>query len=107
MYRTGDLARRLEDGELEYLGRIDQQVKIRGFRIELGEIEAAIAQHPAVRQVAVIDREDSAGREAAGRLSRCAGRAEHACRATLRETLRQRLPDYMVPAQFVCSTRCR
>jgi non-ribosomal peptide synthetase component F len=63
MYRSGDLARRLDDGGLEYLGRIDGQVKIRGFRIELGEIEATIAEHPAVQQVAVVDREDSPGTE--------------------------------------------
>ncbi len=61
MYRSGDLARRHDNGELEYLGRIDQQVKIRGFRIELGEIETTIAQHPAISQVAVIDREDTPG----------------------------------------------
>src|ERR1019366_8678538 len=59
LYRTGDLARRLPGGELEYLGRIDLQVKIRGFRIELGEIESAIAEHPKVREVVVIAREDT------------------------------------------------
>ncbi|HJU40182.1 MAG TPA: condensation domain-containing protein, partial [Tahibacter sp.] len=100
MYRSGDLARRLESGELEYLGRIDQQVKIRGFRIELGEIEAVIAHNPRVRQIAVIDREDVPGEK---RLVAylVAETAQEPLLAELREVLRQRLPDYMTPAQFV------
>ncbi|MEG4026392.1 amino acid adenylation domain-containing protein [Microcoleus sp. S13C4] len=61
LYKTGDLARYLPDGNIEFLGRIDNQVKIRGFRIELGEIEAVLAKHPNVRSVTVIDREDTPG----------------------------------------------
>ncbi|HEX2271266.1 MAG TPA: amino acid adenylation domain-containing protein, partial [Pyrinomonadaceae bacterium] len=61
LYRTGDLARWIGRGELEYLGRSDQQVKIRGFRIELGEIEAVLRQHPALRDVLVVAREDEPG----------------------------------------------
>jgi len=61
LYKTGDLARYLPDGNIEYIGRIDNQVKIRGFRIELGEIEAVLAKHPNVREVAVIDREETPG----------------------------------------------
>jgi acyl carrier protein len=99
MYRSGDLARRLEGGEIEYLGRIDQQVKIRGFRIELGEIEAAIAQHPAVRQVAVIAREDTPGEKNLVAYL-VAGTPPVTLIADLREALRARLPEYMVPAHF-------
>ena len=68
LYRTGDLVRWLPSGELEFLGRTDRQVKVRGFRVELGEIEAALAKHPAVREVAVLAREDQPGRPAAGGL---------------------------------------
>ncbi|MEG4345119.1 amino acid adenylation domain-containing protein [Microcoleus sp. A003_D6] len=61
LYKTGDLARYLPDGNLEFVGRIDNQVKIRGFRIELGEIESVLNQHPSVRESVVIDREDMPG----------------------------------------------
>jgi amino acid adenylation domain-containing protein len=100
VYRSGDLARRLDDDELECLGRIDQQVKIRGFRVELGEIEAAIAQHPDIRQVAVIDREDIPGQKKLVAYL-VAGTAPVTLIAELREALRARLPEYMVPAHFL------
>ena len=61
LYKTGDLARYLPDGNIEYLGRIDNQVKIRGFRIELGEIETVLNQHPAIQQSVAIVREDRPG----------------------------------------------
>src|SRR5262249_13319872 len=61
VYRTGDLARYLGDGNIEYLGRIDQQVKIRGFRIELGEIEAVLMKHPGVQEAIVVAREYEPG----------------------------------------------
>jgi len=56
LYRTGDSVRRLDDGRIEFLGRLDQQVKLRGYRIELGEIEAALVQHPSVREAVVVAR---------------------------------------------------
>ncbi len=100
MYRSGDLARRLENGDLEYLGRIDQQVKIRGFRIELGEIEAAIAQHPLVRQVAVVAREDAPGDK---RLAAYLVGPDPSPQVVdeLRHAMRAKMPDYMLPAHFV------
>jgi amino acid adenylation domain-containing protein len=97
LYRSGDLARRLPDGDLEYLGRIDQQVKIRGFRIELGEIEAALAVQPGVREAVVLALD---GRLVAY-LAMAADETGAADAAPLRETLAARLPDYMLPAAFV------
>jgi amino acid adenylation domain-containing protein len=101
MYRSGDLTRRLEDGDLEYLGRMDQQVKIRGFRIEPGEIEAAIAEHPAVRQVAVIAREDTPGDKNLVAYLITGTPPPTTLITDLREALRARLPEYMVPAHFL------
>ena len=100
LYRSGDLARRLPDGDLEYLGRIDHQVKIRGFRIELGEIEAALASHPDVREAVALLREDPSGdrRLVAWVVPRAGAEIET---AELRSFLKDRLPDYMVPAALV------
>jgi amino acid adenylation domain-containing protein len=100
LYRSGDLARRLENGDIEYLGRIDQQVKIRGFRIEPGEIEAALARHPAIREVAVIAREDAPGDK---RLVAylVVENAPADLVDQLRALVRATSPEYMVPAHFV------
>jgi len=96
LYRTGDRVRRRADGALEFRGRVDHQVKLRGFRIELGEIEAALAALPGVRETVVLAREDRSGDR---RL--VAYVTGEATAAELRQSLRERLPDYMVPAVFV------
>src|SRR5690349_14019028 len=100
LYRSGDLVRRLPNGDIEYLGRIDQQVKIRGYRIELGEIEAALNQHEAVRDDAVIVREDAPGEKRLVSYLVPAGSAALEVEG-LREFLRLKLPDYMIPSAFV------
>ncbi|MFB9724763.1 AMP-binding protein, partial [Planobispora longispora] len=95
LYRTGDLARWLPDGEVDYLGRIDDQVKVRGMRVELGEIEAVLAQHPQVQAAAV--------RPVGGVLAAyIVGAAQS---EELAVFLRQRLPEHMVPVSFTTLER--
>jgi amino acid adenylation domain-containing protein len=100
LYRSGDLVRERADGELEFLGRLDEQVKIRGFRIELNEIVAVLDTHPAVTASAVVTREDTEGGK---RLVAywVATRGERPECEELRAHLARQLPDYMVPAVFV------
>jgi amino acid adenylation domain-containing protein len=98
LYRTGDLARRSADGQIHFVGRIDQQVKLRGFRIELGEIEAQLLQHPKVVQAAVVLRPDSLVEE---RLVAYLVFESECETSELKDFLRQRLPDYMIPTAFV------
>ncbi len=99
-YRSGDLGRRTEDGDIEYLGRIDTQIQLRGFRIELGEIEAAVLAHPSIGACAVCVREDVAG-EPQLVVYMVAEHGHTIDIAATREHLRMRFPEYMVPNIFV------
>ncbi|MCU0534803.1 MAG: amino acid adenylation domain-containing protein [Hydrococcus sp. Prado102] len=107
LYKTGDLARYLPDGNIEYLGRIDQQVKIRGFRIEPAEVERLLERHPQVREAVVMTRENPLG-------DKClvayitplvtasqAGEGTSSFARNLRQFVRSQVPDYMVPSAFV------
>jgi len=98
LYRTGDRVRWLSRGELEFLGRVDDQVKIRGFRVEPGEIEAALLAHPGMRQAAV---RALAGSDGSLRLVSYLAGDGLPDDAAMAGWLGQRIPDYMVPAQWV------
>jgi amino acid adenylation domain-containing protein len=131
LYRSGDMVRYLSDGSLEFLGRADSQVKVRGFRIELGEIEAALSEHEKVREAVVIAREDEPGEKRlvaylvphTEDVWSVAAQANDALEdatvavsseiiadvgasltGELREYLRKRLPEHMVPSHFVLLT---
>jgi amino acid adenylation domain-containing protein len=95
IYRTGDLARFRPDGALEFLGRIDHQVKVRGFRIELGEIETTLRALPGVTEAAVLALGEGAERRLAAFVA-----GDGIAASALREALRGRLPEHMIPARF-------
>jgi amino acid adenylation domain-containing protein len=106
LYKTGDLARYLPDGNIEFLGRIDNQVKIRGFRIELGEIEAVLSQHPAVRETVVIAAEEIAGDKQlvayiVPNQEQIPTQSAQKLALLLRQFLKEKLPEYMVPKAYV------
>jgi amino acid adenylation domain-containing protein/thioester reductase-like protein len=99
LYKTGDLARLMPDGSIQFIGRVDNQVKIRGHRIELGDIEAAISQYVDVKEAAVIAREDNVGeKQLVGYL---VAESSPNLLSKLRVYLKEKLPEYMVPAVFV------
>ena len=98
LYGTGDLARYLSDGNIEFLGRIDHQVKVRGYRVEAGEIEAALAEHPAVREAVIVAHEYA---PAEIRLVAYLVMSEEVTDIDLRDFLKQKLPDYMIPSVFM------
>jgi acyl carrier protein len=99
LYRTGDLARYLPDGNVEFLGRADLQVKVRGYRIELGEIESALSEHPLVRQAIVVLRHDGDRERLVAYVTSSNLRTGNT--AELTDFLKERLPDYMVPAPII------
>jgi len=100
LYRTGDWGRYLPDGNIEFLGREDAQVKLYGYRIELGEIEAKLQEHKEIENAVVVVREDATGgRHLVGYVIAKAGASVEA--TELREFLRAKLPEHMVPAAFV------
>ncbi len=98
MYRTGDLTKWMPDGNIEYLGRIDNQVKIRGFRIELGEIENELLKHSEIKEAIVIDKVDKNGNKY---LCGYIVSERELTVSELKEHLLKNLPDYMVPAYFI------
>ena len=107
LYRTGDLARYGEDGNIEFLGRIDDQVKVRGFRIELGEIETVLAEHPEVRTALVLVNEDATNDKrliayiVPQQPAAVAENNSYELISRLAQYLREKLPAYMAPAAFV------
>ena len=100
IYRSGDLGRRLADGSIRFEGRKDFQIKIRGFRVELGEIESILSRHPQVRESVVVAREiDGRDKQLVAYLAPQASQSPN--EADLRNFLKQKLPEYMLPAAFV------
>lgn len=100
MYKTGDLARWLNDGNIEYFGRIDHQVKIRGHRIELGEIDATILKHPSVKDIVVMAlKDDSWGNRLVAFM--VPSNEQQKETAIVRNYLKNLLPSYMIPSAFI------
>jgi amino acid adenylation domain-containing protein len=100
LYRTGDLGRGLPNGEIAFLGRVDEQVKVRGYRVEPSEVSTVLGQHPAVQTSLVVASDDAPGEiQLVAYLVLSDGATVSA--TALREYLRQRVPDYMIPASFV------
>jgi amino acid adenylation domain-containing protein/non-ribosomal peptide synthase protein (TIGR01720 family) len=102
MYKTGDLAKYLKDGSIEYKGRLDNQVKIRGYRIELGEIEKHLSENEAVKDAAVVFKEDSSGNKS---LNAYIVKEKEITELELKNYLLKFLPRYMIPANFVFMDR--
>jgi amino acid adenylation domain-containing protein len=98
LYRTGDVVRYCADGNIELLGRKDNQIKVRGFRVELDDVEAAVLRHPAVKKCAVRVYQDQGGRN---RLAAYLIADNGMSFSIIRSFLRERLPEYMIPSDFV------
>lgn len=101
MYRTGDKVRYRSDGNLEFLGRLDNQVKIRGFRVEVEEIEATLLNHPEVENCCVVVKSNQRGEDSLQAFVTSHDLASFSA-ASCRERLRKRLPDYMIPEKIIC-----
>ncbi|MDY7007237.1 MAG: amino acid adenylation domain-containing protein [Cyanobacteriota bacterium] len=101
LYKTGDLARYLPDGNIEFIGRIDNQVKIRGFRIEIGEIETTIGQHPTVKETVVLAREDNPGNKRLVAYIVPETETDREIVSQLKQHLKEKLAEYMVPSAFM------
>ncbi len=101
LYKTGDRVRFLPDGNLEFMGRQDHQVKIRGFRVELNEVEAAISRHPSIREIVVMVREDTPDDKRLVAYIVLMDVNKRPGADDLRSFLKQKLPDYMIPAAYV------
>jgi amino acid adenylation domain-containing protein len=100
MYRTGDRGRFLPSGAIEFLGRADDQVKVRGYRVEPGEVEAVLLEHPGVREAAVVAAKNDSGDQLLVGYT-VSDREPSPSSGELRDFLRDRLPDFMIPSAFV------
>ncbi len=101
LYKTGDLARYLSDGNIQFLGRIDNQVKIRGFRIEIAEIETTLSQHPTVKETVVLAREDQPGNKRLVAYIVPETETTQDVVPELKQYLKEKLAEYMIPSAFV------
>jgi amino acid adenylation domain-containing protein len=100
LYRTGDVARYLPDGNLEFLGRVDEQVKVRGYRIEAGEVEAALSGYAWIREAVVVALDDESGEQRLVAYLVSVDDVELSI-TELRNYLKEKLPEYMIPSAFV------
>ncbi|WP_341282110.1 amino acid adenylation domain-containing protein [Paenibacillus sp. FSL H8-0537] len=100
LYRTGDIVRYLENGIIEFLSRVDEQVKIRGFRIELGEIQSSLLEYPGIKDAFVTVHEDAGGEKKIAAYY-VPGGSQPVNLSALRNSLKEKLPGYMVPAVFM------
>jgi acyl-coenzyme A synthetase/AMP-(fatty) acid ligase/acyl carrier protein len=99
LYKTGDLARYLPDGDIAFVGRVDEQIKIRGYRIEPGEIAALLHQHPSIKASVVVARDDNSDKRLVAYIVTVPD--PDFTHSSLQDFLKQYVPDYMVPAVFV------